>query len=172
MEEGGMISVALQKAIDNLQIQDVYLRDLLAHCQPDFDPKYNVNIEGLAVQLKHFVKQSMLVAVDDQEMLRVFVELGARWLDEKEQDEAKAVKVLIEAEFVAEYLLKETLDKASIDEFSLKNASYHIWPYWRELLTNQCARMRLPCVTVPTIQLADNRHIEQAQTANSPDLRS
>lgn len=167
-----MISAALQKAIENLQIRDVYLRDLLAHCQPDFDPKYNLGIEGLAVQTKHIVNQSRLVTVDNQQMLQVFVDLGARWFDEKEQEESKAVKVLIEAEFVAEYLLKESLDKASIDEFSLNNASYHIWPYWRELLTSQCARMRLPCVTVPIVQLAHNRHIEQNQVTDSPEPRS
>lgn len=167
-----MISAALQKAIDSLQIQDVYLRDLLAHCQPDFDPKYHANDEGLVVQTKHYVKQSLLLTVDDQQMLQVFIELGARWFDEKEQDEAKAVKVLVEAEYVAEYLLKEALDKESIDEFSLKNASYHIWPYWRELLSSQCARMRLPCVTIPTIQLAHNRHIEQAVIENPPSPQS
>lgn len=167
-----MISAALQKAIDNLEIQDVYLRDLQAHCQPDFDPKYNAGIESLEVQIKHLVKQSQLVTVDSQQMLQVFVELGARWFDENEQEEAKAVKVLIEAEFVAEYLIKETLEKDSTDEFSLKNASYHIWPYWRELLTSQCARMRMPCVTVPAVQLAHNRHVEQDQTTDSPESTS
>ncbi len=164
-----MISAALQKAIDSLQIQDVYLRELLAHCQPDFDPKYHASEEGLALQTKHFVKQSMVLTIDDQQVLQVFIELGARWVDEKEQEESESVKVLIEAEFVAEYLMNETLDKESIDEFSLKNASYHIWPYWRELLTSQCSRMRLPCITIPTIQLAHNRHMEQVQEDGNPD---
>lgn len=167
-----MISAALQKAIDNLQIQDVYLRDLLAHCQTGFDPKYHANDESLVIQTKHYVKQSLLLIVDDQQMLQVFIELGARWVDENDQDEAKAVKVLVEAEFVAEYLLKGALETESIDEFSLVNASYHIWPYWRELLSNQCARMRLPCVTIPTIQLAHNRHIEQAVIENPPSPQS
>lgn len=167
-----MISAALQKAIDSLQIQDVYLRDLLAHCQPGFDPKYHANDEGLVIQTKHYVKQSLLLTVDDQQMLQVFIELGARWVDEQEQDEDKSVKVLIEAEYVAEYSLKDVLDEESVNEFSLKNASYHIWPYWRELLSSQCARMRLPCVTIPTIQLAHNRHIEQAQIDNPPGPQS
>lgn len=163
-----MISTALQKAIDCLQVHDVYLRDMVAHCIGDFDPKYNANFDELMVQTKHFVKQSMIVDSDGQQMLRVFVELGARWVDEKEQDEANSVKALVESEFIAEYNMSESLEKESVDEFSLKNASYHIWPYWRELLSSQCARMRLPCVTLPTIQLADNRHTDQAQIETAP----
>lgn len=165
-----MISPALQKAIDCLQIQDIYLRDFTARCVGDFDPKYNADFESYAVQIKHYVKQAMVVRVDDQrELLRVFVDLGARWVDEKIKEEEKAVKAFIEAEFIAEYALKESLDKASIDEFSLKNASYHIWPYWRELLASQCARMHFPGVVLPTVQLAQNRHMSQAQEENVLD---
>lgn len=158
-----MISAQLQKAIDNLQIQDVYLRDLVARCEGDFDPKYNADVESLVIQAKHHVKQSMVVELDGQEkILRVFVELGARWVDEKAQDEASSVKVLIEAEFIAEYTMKQMLEKASLDEFSLKNASYHVWPYWRELLSSQCDRMHLPRAVLPTVQLAHNRHASHA----------
>lgn len=154
-----MISVELQKAIDNLQIQDVYLRDLVARCEGDFDPKYNADFESLLMQSKHHVKQSVVVELDSQEkLLRVFIEFGARWVDENIQDDINAVKVLIEAEFIAEYSMKEMLEKTSIDEFSLKNASYHIWPYWRELLSSQCDRMHLPRAVLPMVQLAHNRH--------------
>lgn len=155
-----MNSAELQKAKDNLQIQDVYLKGLVARCEGDFDPKYNADLESLVVQAKHHVKQSMVVTLDGQDkVLRVFVELGARWIDEKIQDETSSVKVLIEAEFIAEYTMKEMLEKASIDEFSLKNVSYHVWPYWRELLSSQCDRMQLPRVMLPTVQLAHNRHV-------------
>ena len=66
---------------------------------------------------------------------------------------------MIEAEFIAEYQMTDTtLEQSCIDEFSLKNVSYHIWPYWRELLGNQCARMYLPKLILPTVQLAHNRH--------------
>jgi len=66
---------------------------------------------------------------------------------------------VIEAEFIAEYQMTDTtLEQSCIDEFSLKNVSYHIWPYWRELLGNQCARMYLPKLILPTVQLAHNRH--------------
>lgn len=153
-----MISAALQKAIDCLQIQDVYLRDFAAHCNGDFDPKYTTNFDALVVQSKHFVKQSMVVKVNEQQLLRILVTVGARWVDDKLLDEAAAVKVAIEAEFVAEYAFQGALEKSSIDEFSLKNVSYHIWPYWRELLSSQCDRMHLPKIVWPMVQLAHNRH--------------
>lgn len=81
-------------------------------------------------------------------------------MDEKAQDEANSVKALIEAEFIAEYTMKQTLGKASLDEFSLKNVSYHVWPYWRELISSQCDRMHLPRAVLPTVQLAHNRHVD------------
>jgi len=167
MEESRMISEALQKAIDSLQIHDVYVRDLVARCINDFDPKYDADLDALVVQTKHYVKQSMIVDVDENRLLRVFVDLGARWIDEAEKDESDSVKILIESAFVAEYVVQEELEEESIKEFSLKNASYHIWPYWRELLNNQCMRMHVPCIVLPTVQFADNRIDDSSQLEKS-----
>jgi len=153
-----MISPELQDAIDNLHIHDVYVRDLLARCVDDFDPKYDSIIETLAIQFKYVVKQSVIVELENQtNLLRVFVEVGARWIDEAAEDEASSIKAFIEAEFIAEYTMDKGLEQKSIDEFSLKNVSYHTWPYWRELLSSQCTRMHLPRVILPTVQLAHNR---------------
>ena len=153
------ITASLQAAIDNLQIQDVYLRDFTARAFENFDPKYCPDYEKITVQTKHSARQSEIVELEDNRLLlRVFVELGARWVDTTEEDEERSVRALIEAEFIAEYAMKAALEQASVDEFALKNVSYHVWPYWRELLTNQCARMHLPRVVLPTMQLAHNRH--------------
>jgi len=155
-----VISVGLQKAIDNLKIQDVYVRDQVASCMGDFDPKYATDIERLTIQQMHLVKQANVVELDDESrLLRVLVRLGARWIDPEENNEELSVRAVIEAEFIAEYQMTDTtLEQSCIDEFSLKNVSYHIWPYWRELLGNQCARMYLPKLILPTVQLAHNRH--------------
>lgn len=156
-----MISNELQKAIDSLQIQDVYLRGVLSRCEGDFDPKHNANLESLAVHTKHYVKKSLVVELENKEqLLQVFVDVGARWVDESVQEEKESpIVALVEAEYVAEYTMEEILDQACIDEFSLKNVSYHVWPYWRELLSSQCDRMHLPKVVLPAIQLAHNRHV-------------
>jgi hypothetical protein len=162
-----MISAGLQKAIDNLSIQDVYVRDQIASCVGDFDPKYAADIDQLTVQQMHLVEQSSVVELDDKtRLLRVFVRLGARWVDPAEENEELSVRAKIEAEFIAEYQMSDILEQACIDEFCLKNVSYHIWPYWRELLSNQCTRMHLPRLILPTIQLAHNRH-QQSEALES-----
>ena len=154
-----MISPELQIAIDNLRIHDVYLRGIVAQCAGDFDPKHFPDFESLIIQSKHHVKKSAVLESDETGdlVLQVFVDLGTRWTDEKE-DDGEAVKAFVEAEFVAEYIMSNMLEKSSIDEFCLKNASYHIWPYWRELLSSQCDRMHLPKIVLPTVQLANNQH--------------
>jgi hypothetical protein len=153
-----MINSALQKAIGILQIQDVYLRDTVVRCVDDFDPKYHSSYDTLTFQTRHFVKQSLVVECDNaQRLLRVFVDVGARWVEERAGHDEPIIKVFIEAEFVAEYLMPEPLDQTSIDEFSLNNVSYHVWPYWREFLNSICTRMHLPRAVLPTIQLAQNR---------------
>lgn len=158
-----MISSDLQKAIENLTIQDVYVRDQVASCLDGFDPKYSEEVDRLLAQQMHLVKQASVVELDGEDrLLRVFVRLGARWVDPEEKNEELSVRALIEAEFIAEYQMRDTLEQASIDEFSLKNASYHVWPYWRELLSSQCARMHLPRLILPTAQFAHNRH-QQAE---------
>jgi preprotein translocase subunit SecB len=154
-----MISAHLQQAIDSLNIQDVYVRDQIASCIEDFDPKYAADLERLTIQQMHLVRQANVVELDDERrLLRVFIRLGARWVDPGQEKEELSVRAMIEAEFIAEYQMTATLEQSCIDEFSLKNASYHIWPYWRELLSNQCARMHLPRLILPAVQLAHNRH--------------
>lgn len=156
----------LQKEIDSLDIHDVYLRGSIAKCFDDFDPKYNDDLEQLVFQTKHIVKQSEVVELDNeaveldkkQLLLRVFIDFGVRWVDASIEDEAQSVRAMIEAEFVSEYVIKEGLDQICIDEYARKNSSYHVWPYWREFLMNQCNRMHLPRLVLPAIQLAHNRH--------------
>lgn len=154
-----MITENLQKAIDTLRIHDVYLRDSISQCVNDFDPKYNQNIDKLITQTKHGVTQSHLAKVDENQWLvRVFIEVGVRLVDPEIEQEYESVRAFIEAEFVAEYTVSEDLNQECINEYALKNASYHVWPYWREFLMSQCTRMYLPRLVLPAVQLAHNRH--------------
>lgn len=167
-----MITPELQKAIDTLQIRDVYLRDFVARCIGGFDPKYDADFSELSLETMHGVKESAVVEVDEEggaeRLLRVIVVLGVRWINETGFNEVSEeelesnnffpVCAFIEAEFVAEYSIEGELEQACIDEFALKNASYHVWPFWRELLASQCVRMNLPRLMLPTVQLADNRY--------------
>jgi len=158
-----MMSADLQKAIDALEIEDVYVRTLVARCEDGFDPKYQADFDALELQSMHHVRESTFVdAGADQRLLRVLIDLGVRWVEPAATGEEPLVRAIVEAGFVADYRVTAELDQASADEFALKNASYHVWPYWRELLAAQCARMHLPRLILPAVQLAHNRHGEPA----------
>jgi hypothetical protein len=152
-----MISQELQAAIDCLTISDVYLRNNTTSFAKGFDPKYHKD-DHLVLQKKHFVREALVVEMNSNHLLRVFIDFGARWVVKDDKDKEQEVKAFIEAEFVAEYFMDELLKKECIDAFALNNASYHVWPYWREFLTSQCMRMHLPRVMIPTVQLAQNKN--------------
>lgn len=152
-----MVSSALQEAIDTLQIIDVYLEAMNCSLEADFEPKYDPSAESLIVELKHLVRKSTIADVgDNKKILRVYVDLGLRWVNESTEEAESEEKVKIEASFIAEYSMPKELTEKSIHEFSLQNASFHVWPYWRELVSSHSERMRLPRVTMPIVQFATN----------------
>ncbi|ETI61863.1 hypothetical protein [Marinomonas profundimaris] len=147
------VSKKLQQAIETLKIQDVYLKSTQAQCEDDFDPK-STDLDELLVQQMHTVRKSEVLQVNDAELLvRIYVRLGTRWLSPSESEESN-IKAFIEADFIAEYQMAELLEQDIVDEFALKNASFHVWPYWREFLSAQCERLRLPRVVLPTVQFS------------------
>jgi len=156
----------LQQAIDALRINDVYLRSSSAWLADDFEPKYDPGLDRLELQFKHLVTQSSVSILTEDadaggeqiQLFRVHVELGSRWVDAKavpEGDE-KPVKAEIDATMVAEYVMSRDPGQEALKLFALKNASFHIWPYWREFLTMHCLRMNLPKLVLPAVQFASN----------------
>ncbi len=154
----------LQKAIECLNIHDVYLRSSEAMLADGFEPKYEQDlVDTLDVQFMHVVTHSSLLVLEEEgentvQLFRVFVKLGARWLDptEPEDGDGSQLKAQIEAVMVAEYQMNEDPGKDALKEFALHNASYHIWPYWREYLMTQSIRMNLPKLVIPAVQFANN----------------
>jgi hypothetical protein len=157
----------LKRAIDCLEIQDVYLRSAESGLSEGFEPKFEDDLDALNVQFRHVVTHSnvLLLERDEEEpisLYRVFVELGVRWL-EQEQDETDddiEPKAFISGVMVAEYRMTEDPGQEGLKQFALRNASYHIWPYWREYLMGQCLRMNLPKLVLPAVQFAQNRTTE------------
>lgn len=157
-------SELLQKAIDCLAINDVYQVASNAKVSADFDPR--ISADSLMLQNKHIVEHSEVIELNDGErdayVFRVFIELGARWVPPTDKDigivdqNTPPVMALIEATFVAEYVLSSIPENDALNAFALNNASYHVWPYWREYLMNQCLRMNLPKAVVPMTQFAKN----------------
>lgn len=163
-----------------MQIRDVLIHDSEAFIAEDFDPKYGTGVDDLLIQLKHMVSHSQVLEVEDgeqtQRLFRVFIQLGARWVETAPREQGggegtvaeEQVKAQIEATLIAEYALTDHPGKEALDAFALKNASYHVWPYWREYLSSQCQRMGLPKVVVPTIQVAQN-HLQQVESRDVAD---
>lgn len=160
-----MSAALLQQAIDCLKIKDVFQRSTLARIEENYEPSYSD--AGVMIQFKHVVTQSQIIKVnedDEPSLFRVFVDVGARWVAEadkveniSETEDGAGVMALIEATFVAEYKIEGNPDKNALNEFALKNASFHVWPYWREYLMSQSMRMNLPKVALPAVQFAANK---------------
>jgi len=162
-----MSAALLQKAIDCLKIKDVFQRSALARIEEIFEPEYT-DVE-LVLQFKHIVTESQIIKVNednDLSLFRVFIDVGARWVVESDKKEKTSnteddagVMALIEATFVAVYQIEGEPDKSALNEFALKNASFHVWPYWREYLMSQSMRMNLPKVALPAVQFAANKGV-------------
>lgn len=165
----------LQKAQKGLRITDVYMRTSTVVVSQEYEHR-SIDVDALQSQFHHLVEKSEILEEEDgnnkQRLFRVFVDLGYRWgfssnepTDAATSDELASGSIesdfeelgRIQAKFVAEYEIIEDLARECLDEFALKNASYHVWPYWREYVTSSCARINVPKVVMPTIQPAQNR---------------
>lgn len=160
---------ALQRAIDVLQIQDVYVRRASAFLADDFEPSFDPEVDRLVIGLKHLVRRYEVMEVtgdQDQKtnLLRVWIDLGTRWTRPTDDEESAEPVAQVEAVMVAEYVMREDPGEDALNVFARKNASYHVWPYWREYLSAQCLRMNLPKLTLPTRQFASNHAKAEAKS--------
>ncbi|MYL28154.1 MULTISPECIES: preprotein translocase subunit SecB [Halomonadaceae] len=160
-----MNSEALERAKAQLEFLDLYVTALDARHLNGFNPKNHGALEGLKLQTMHVARQSEVLELTsgDGQLLRITLGFGVRWIEagsnSEDKEEETEVKGQVEADFIVEYLMSAELDKEAIDEFALTNASYHAWPYWRELVMNQSERLRMPRVALPMRQFAQNRDV-------------
>lgn len=144
------MTTELQSAIDRLRMDDVYVRNAISRCEGEFDPRYTTDFSKVRMQHMHKVRESTVAELSgDDRLLRIYMEMGMRWVEPTDNPEEPIVLALIESEFVASYTFKAPLSQEAIDEFSLKNAVGQVWPYWREFLSSQAERLRLPRVVLP-----------------------
>lgn len=156
----------LAKAVSCLKIKDVWQTKVSAFLDPaleavaGFPDKYEV-------RFKHVIQKSLWGDYDGQgelkHILRAFIELGVRYTpasdlgdvensDQKtagKKSDANEVLAQIEAVYIAEYLSDEDPGEDAIKAFVGQNASFHVWPYWREFVASQCNRMNLPRTMLP-----------------------
>ena len=160
-----MSNALLQEAIGCLAIQDVYIRGHSLTIAPDYDPKFNPGTLG--VQLRAHVPSGHIITLRNNEapeetsarLLRIHVDTGLRLVsgaDANQPPDAggapppNTVRAELSAQFVAEYLITcPDLSDEARNVFVERNAAFHVWPYWRELIESTCARARLPLVILP-----------------------
>lgn len=151
--------------MDALAIEDVSVRSVMAEMADGYDPKFDPDAEQLDVQLKHVVSSFELVDVGNEEqsaeLLRVFIDLGVRWVrpaipdageDPDDLSDSGNRVAAIEAVLIADYSMEHNPGQDALEQFAQRNASFHVWPYWREFVSNQCLRMNLPKLVLPTRQ--------------------
>lgn len=159
-----MDETLLKLAQHGLRITDVALRESRSWLADGYEPKYEQLIVD-AQFMQRTVRSEVLEVEDDghgkHDLFRVFVAFGIRWVTRPQKTRARKrakkdtepaepkVLGLIEATFIAEYEVTESIDKLALDEFALHNVPWNIWPYWREYVASQSSRLNLPKATLP-----------------------
>lgn len=153
MDKNTSQSNSLKLAQEGLQFEDIFQKSVEANISNNFEPKYALqeNEQEIGVQFKHAVLNSLILKIksaaeQNKTIFRVNIAVGIRYI--KESDPVAQ----IEAKYSVDYLLvdEKLLDnKEALNEFALKNASYHLWPFWREFAMSQAQRMNLPSVPLP-----------------------
>lgn len=156
---GEFVSEALNRAKNGLQFEDIFQTNVSAHIKDDFDPKFNtITDEDYGIQFKHLITQSNVLELNggesNRDLFRVYIEVGVRLFPSKDNDNQPKNDPLaqLEASYCIDYRITAAelkLDQEALDAFALHNASYHLWPYWREYLMSQCVRMNLPKISLP-----------------------
>jgi hypothetical protein len=157
-----MNKAALQKAIESLSIQIIYLHSSETKILNEFDPliagqeliaQFHTNLKSC------HIKELSNPQGEKHKILVYKTEARMRYLkapisDETKEDEEELHKLTaseIIATFVSEYAINCTdeLPNESILEFGRLNVKHQVWPYWREYCQSTCARMALPVSVLP-----------------------
>ncbi len=155
-----MNAEAIARARNCLNIADVYLRDAAIVPADSFDarqhPPSRVNFQwgaheaavieittdGETPQVGHIWRVKFLTHA---KLLWPHVEAMEPGFNPGVED----IACLIRATFIAEYHMRGELDDVALQEFATHNVSYHVWPYWREFLSDASARLRIPPIMLP-----------------------
>lgn len=81
----------------------------------------------------------------------------------------------LSATFLATYRLEGAgaYPRDALQHFAELNGTYHVWPYWRELVQSLAGRAGLPSVVVPVFkpqvrQIPDQEELALPETAEIP----
>ena len=149
----------LLEAQKALHIRSVYLRSSSFELKEDFFPdaeRLEREIRVASVAPRTLLHYSLTSEEDGKSAVEYRVLFGANLFpvsvsDDEAADPANATKRLasIVATFAAFYDVKSPITDDHIKAFGIKNAPFHIWPYWREFVHSTFGRMALAGIVLP-----------------------
>jgi len=169
-----------ERAISQCEIQDVFLLEADCKVSSEFNPTQQW--QSIAFQHKWRIEPKVLVQSrkpidgksEDIHILRYFVVGEARYLPESlakstvEDVTKQECIATFSLRFAADYKCPQSFlsDVDAIGAFA-KNAAFHVWPYWREALSDWAGRCRLPRITLPIMPPKD---LDQAMLSAPQEL--
>jgi len=155
---------ALNEAIKNLSIVIVTLQESSVSLHEEIDCDEIPDISSVRQSFRNVrrIREASFSAVDGDETEKEFYEynflygVGVRLIKERDSDaetekESSNVEPIVEitATFNVRYTSAAKLSQEAIMAFSENNVGYHVWPYWREFVQTNCARMNIPLFEMP-----------------------
>jgi hypothetical protein len=166
------------RAVAACEIADVFIIESRCHVVRDFNPMdtiTTVTFQHRIAPQKEAIAQTRQVVASGEEIniVRYYIEGGLRVLkpaiaDEKRNDQA-LTKDDILAEITATLAVDYTCPKSYLEDTEAigafgRNAVFHAWPYWRQIIHALSDQMRLPRITLPMMKQGASLH---APTAHS-----
>ena len=105
-------------------------------------------VEKLSSLVKRGASYS-IDSVDEAEVLSVKTEFGVRLTDVESNPEEADVFIEIEADYIVQYELLNTLSDECLSAFSEFNGVHNTWPFWRQHVLDLVQRGHLPPIVIP-----------------------
>lgn len=147
-----MNHAAIQRVIAACQITDIYQRGLRVEVSPAFEAtrppaasEIQFRIHADTIERRQYEGDGEPVAA-----LRFNTELGVRLVEPAAVEGEGAILAEIVVQYAAESRLRtECPEGDALKEFHQHNVTFHLWPYFRELVQEMCNRHRLPLIVLP-----------------------
>jgi hypothetical protein len=147
----GEVDEALKSAVGALKLKDIVLNE--ARFRRPCEMERDAPVQELVKRAVEFKR--IPATGQTSECLRVLVGLGIRFTAVPGSTTATTLKaevpiyLEIEADFVAQYELKNSLTEDAIKVFASYNAVHNVWPFWRQHVYDIVNRGRLGPIDVP-----------------------
>jgi len=151
------------QAVAALEIEDIFVLSINASVTREFNqterPPEVVSMQRLRVDSQGLWQTRAPASQPDHHftVLRYYVLADlvvAKAGSVPENDEMKIEDRLanINLIFAADYRCKAERPSDEALSAFIHNVVFHVWPYWREAVHSECARLRLPAVTIPMMK--------------------